>query len=148
MRISSKGRYALASMVDIAGNSQCGDCITVISIAERLGISKIYLEQVFSLLKKGGLVHSIKGAQGGYQLARGPQQITAYDVLSVVESTLFEPADPTAAENAPEVDAAMRVLVFDELDKAVKNALRQVTLYDLVSEAEKRKSDSGYMFFI
>lgn len=93
MRISAKGRYALASMIDIARHSGNGEYITVISISERLGISRIYLEQVFSLLKRGGLVTSVKGAQGGYLLARMPRQISAYDILSAVELSLFEPAE-------------------------------------------------------
>ena len=65
MRISSKGRYGLAAMVCMAESYGSGACITIISLSERLGISKIYLEQVFSLLKRGGLVLAIKGVQGG-----------------------------------------------------------------------------------
>lgn len=148
MRISAKGRYALAAMIDIARNAKADDCITVISIAERLGISKIYLEQVFSLLKKGGLVHSVKGAQGGYQLARTPQHISAYDVLSEVEYSLFENTGETVAKEAPEIDTAMKTLVFDGLDAAAENALKLVTLDDLVSESEKNNLGGSYMFYI
>jgi len=148
MRISAKGRYALAAAINMAENYSSGECITVISISEKLGISKIYLEQVFSLLKRGGIVNSVKGAQGGYQLARTPRQITVYDVLSAVETSLFEPAEETVKLNAPEIDAAMRTIVFDALDSAVKNALEKITLSDLVSEVEKHKADQGFMFFI
>ena len=148
MRISAKGRYALAAMIDIARHAVEGECITVISIAERLGISKIYLEQVFSLLKKGGLVNSIKGAQGGYQLAQSPAQITALDILSQVESTLFERSDDTVLDKVPYVDAAMRVAVFDSLDQAIESTLKQVTLQDLVNESEKQNTENDYMFFI
>ena len=90
MRISAKGRYALASTISLAQDYAKGEYTTVLSISEKLGISKIYLEQVFSLLKRGGIVNSVKGSQGGYQLARMPQQITLYDVLSAVELSLFE----------------------------------------------------------
>lgn len=62
MKISSKGRYGLAAMICIAQNCKNNECITIIKISEILGISKIYLEQVFSLLKRAGLVNSIKGA--------------------------------------------------------------------------------------
>ncbi|HOK42366.1 MAG TPA: Rrf2 family transcriptional regulator [Thermoclostridium caenicola] len=148
MRISAKGRYALAAAINMAENYSSGEYITVISISEKLGISKIYLEQVFSLLKRGGIVNSVKGAQGGYQLARSPRQVTVYDVLSAVETALFEPAEETVKLNAPEIDAAMRATVFDALDSAVKSALEKITLSDLVSEVEKHKADQGFMFFI
>jgi Rrf2 family protein len=70
MRISSKGRYGIAAMISMAQNQSKNAYITIISIAEKLGISKIYLEQVFSLRKRAEMVHSIKGAQGGYRRAR------------------------------------------------------------------------------
>ena len=148
MRISVKGRYALAAMISMAQNYNNGDYITVISISEKLGISKIYLEQVFSLLKRGSLVSSVKGAQGGYQLTRMPQQITAFDILSAVELSLFERTEDTVLTKSPEIEAAMRVAAFDVLGSAVQTTLQKVTLYDLINEAEKHKTDQGFMFFI
>jgi Rrf2 family protein len=148
MRISAKGRYGLAAMIHMAENYESGEYITVISISEKLGISKIYLEQVFSLLKRGGIVISVKGAQGGYQLSRKPSQITAYDILSAVEQSLFESSDATVAGKAPEIDAAMKKLLFDALDKAAKTALSGTTLNDIVHEALKHKQDQALMFYI
>lgn len=147
MRISAKGRYGLAAMINMAQNYENGEYLTVISISEKLGISKIYLEQVFSLLKRGGLVNSIKGAQGGYLLARTPQQITVYDILSAVEISLFEKAEEAVSKKAPEIDAAIGGL-FDSLDEAVKTVLQKTTLYDMVHEADKHKQEQGLMFFI
>lgn len=147
MRIPSKGRYALASMISMAQDYNSGEYITVISISEKLGISKIYLEQVFSLLKRGGLVTSVKGAQGGYLLARMPRQITVFDILSSVEQSLFENVEDTVPAKAPEIESAMRLSAFSELDKAIRNALEKITLSDLVAEAEKHKTQ-GLMFFI
>lgn len=148
MRISAKGRYALAAVVSMAQKYSNGEYITVISISERLGISKIYLEQVFSLLKRGELVISVKGAQGGYQLARLPGQITVLDVLSAVESSLFEKAENTVLERAPEIDMALRLSAFDILDQTVNDVLSQITLNDLIAEAEKHKKDHGLMYYI
>lgn len=152
MRISVKGRYALAASICMAESTAVktgkGDYMTVISISERLGISKIYLEQVFSLLKRAGLVNSVKGSQGGYQLARMPRQITVLDVLAAVESTLFETTEATVAGKAPEIDAAMRIAAFDQLDQAIRASLGQVTLADLLSETEKHKPDRALMFYI
>jgi len=148
MRISAKGRYALAAIISMAQQHQNGESITLISISERLGISKIYLEQVFALLKRGEIVTSAKGAQGGYQLAKPPRLISALDILSSVETTLFDKTEDTVAEKAPEIEAAMRFEVFDALDEAVTDALRQITIEQLVLSAERRKSTEAGMFYI
>lgn len=148
MRISAKGRYALAAVIDMAQQHANGEYITLLSISEKLGISKIYLEQVFSLLKRSALVLSVKGAQGGYQLARAPEQITVLDILLAVEQALLEPAQETVAEKAPAVEAALRLSVFELLDQAVSAALGSVTLADLVNETEKHKAEQAMMFYI
>ncbi len=148
MRISAKGRYALAAMTSMAQVYSAGENVTLISIAERLGISKIYLEQVFSRLKKAGLVISVKGSQGGYQLARMPKEITALDVLIEVEAYLFEKAEDSVKGSAPDIEAAMRKLVLDKLDEAVGLTLSGVTLSDLVEEAQKLRGKDALMFYI
>lgn len=148
MRISAKGRYALAAVVSMALQHPSGEFITLVSISERLGISKIYLEQVFSLLRRGGLVISIKGAQGGYQLARPPRQITALDVLSAVETALFDRAEDTVPDKAPEIEAAMRASCFGPLDEAVNDALGRVTMEELAGAAERHKGEHAVMFYI
>jgi len=148
MRISAKGRYALAAVIDMAQQYDSGECITVISISERLGISKIYLEQVFSMLKRGDIVRSVKGAQGGYQLVRPPEQVSVLDVLSAVETSLFEAVEDTVQEKAPEIEAAMRTSVFDVMDKSLSDALSRITLEDLVLEAEKHKGSQAIMYYI
>ena len=148
MKVSAKGRYALAAILDIAQQFDSGEYITVLSISERLGISKIYLEQVFSLLKRGGLVVSVKGAQGGYQLSRKPGQITVMDVLSAVELSLFEQTNETVLEKAPEIEAALRLSVFDVLDKSLKDTLSAITLIDILNEVERHKHEHTMMFYI
>ena len=148
MRVSAKGRYALAAMLHMAQRADTGEYITLISISQRLGISKIYLEQVFSLLKRGELVCSVKGAQGGYQLARRPEEITAYDILSSVELSLFERTEDTVPDKAKEVDRAMQAALFGPLQEAVQASLRGVTLFDLQREAEKQNAAEGLMFYI
>lgn len=148
MRISAKGRYALAAAITMAGQDAGGEYITVISISERLGISKIYLEQVFSLLKRSGLVNSVKGAQGGYQLARSPGRITVYDILSAVETSLFERAEDTVPDTAPEIESALRCAAFDALDKRVEEVLGRITLEELVAETEKNRTGHSAMYYI
>ncbi|MCD7948626.1 MAG: Rrf2 family transcriptional regulator [Oscillospiraceae bacterium] len=148
MRISAKGRYALAAVTHMAALYDSRESITVVSISERLGISKIYLEQVFSLLKRCGIVTSTKGAQGGYQLAHPPWQVKALDILLAVETALFEPAEGTVTEKAPEIDLVMRQSVFQVLDQTVRDALGKVTLYDLATQAERLRKEEALMFYI
>ena len=147
MRVSVKGRYALAATTNIAEQYDKNEYITLISISDKLGISKIYLEQVFSLLKRGGIVTSVKGSQGGYQLARSPGQITIYEILASVETSLIESTEETIPKTAPEIEAAMKSIIFDALDHSIRTSLQKVTLEDLVAEAEKQK-DQGLMFYI
>lgn len=148
MRLSVKGRYALAAMTHMAMKYDSGEYITVISISESLGISKIYLEQVFSLLRRGNLLISIKGAQGGYQLARKPRQITAFAILSAVELSLFEETEETVSDKAPEIEKAMQSSTFSVLDHAVRDTLEKITLIDLVASVEKNRTDGDFMFYI
>jgi rrf2 family protein (putative transcriptional regulator) len=148
MKISAKGRYGLAAMSYIAHNHRAGSPITIISIAEKLGISKIYLEQVFSLLKRSGLVNSIKGAQGGYQLAQSPQDITVYAVLAAIELALVERTEQTVKEQAPALDKALQLAVFDTIDATLKETLEKISLQDILNETEKQKAADEFMYFI
>jgi Rrf2 family protein len=148
MRISVKGRYALAALTYMAQRYDNGEYISIVTISNALGLSKIYLEQIFTLLKKTGLVKSIKGAQGGYILADAPQNITALKVLSAAEAYIFEAIDQTVSEKAPDIEQALKTVVFDKMDGAVKETLQAVTLRDLVAEAEKNKKSQFNMFYI
>lgn len=148
MRISAKGRYALAAVINMAQQYHNGEYITLLIISEKLGISKIYLEQVFLLLRRAELVQSVKGAQGGYQLTRAPEQMTVKDVLMAIEQALFEPTHETVQEKAPNIEAALRLSTFDVLDKAVRETLGNITIANLVNEAEKHKPDGAMMFYI
>ena len=148
MKISAKGRYGLAAMSYIAQNHRTGSPITIISIAEKLGISKIYLEQVFSLLKRAGLVTSIKGAQGGYQLVQAPAAITVYDILGAIELALVEKAEDTVKEQAPALDKALQRAVFEVIDSTLQEKLQAISLQDILNETEKQKSAGDFMYFI
>lgn len=145
MRISVKGRYALAAVVEIARNSGSGENVAVVSIAGKLGISKIYLEQVFTQLKKTGILLSVKGSKGGYQLSRPISKITAWEILSALESALVEQTEITIEENAPEIEAVMKKLVFDPLDAAVRDVLSRVTVQDLLDDSEKHRAEQAFM---
>ncbi len=148
MKISSKGRYGLAAMIHIAKKGSNGEYITIISIAEELKISKIYLEQVFSLLKRSNLVISVKGAQGGYQLSKSPSEISARDILEAIEVSLFEGTDSTVMESAKDIEKAMKGLLWSKLDEEIAVTLASVSLKDLVLEAKNYEDDKNDMYYI
>jgi Rrf2 family protein len=148
MKISSKGRYGLAAMIHIGAIGRNGEYITIISIAEALNISKIYLEQVFSLLRRANLVISVKGAQGGYRLSRSSEEISAREILEAIELSLFEPTDSTVKESNLPIEKSMENLLWRKLDNEVAITLASVSLKDLVDEAERNKDDDGIMFYI
>ena len=145
MKISAKGRYGLAALAYLAKRYEQGAPVTIISIAEDMGISKIYLEQVFSLLKRADLVKSVKGAQGGYRLAKEPRNITACDVLSTIELSLMEEAGK-ATESMPEYDRAINAVVYAPLDEAVKKSLSAVSLEDIATAVDRE--GESLMYFI
>ncbi|QAT50404.1 Rrf2 family transcriptional regulator [Caproiciproducens sp. NJN-50] len=146
MRISTKGRYGLASLILMAQKYLSRENVTVIFISEQLGISKIYLEQVFSLLKRDNIVISVKGSRGGYRLLKTPDAISVYEVLSALEPSLFEITESSVEDKAPEVERTMQKKVFDVINSALITALKKITLYDLARDAEKRPA--GYMYYI
>jgi Rrf2 family protein len=148
MKVSSKGRYALASMIMLALNQSQDTPLTVIGISGRLEISKIYLEQVFSLLRKGGLVTSIKGSQGGYQLSRPANEIFASEILSVTETSIFEDAEETVPESYPGIERALQSLLFKPANKVFKKVFEQVPLSDLAEETLRNADAEGYIYCI
>lgn len=87
MKISTKGRFAITAMMDIAIHERSGP-VTLIGISERQGISMSYLEQMFAKLRKGGLVEGIRGPGGGYRLARRPDQISVADIIDALGDTM------------------------------------------------------------
>ena len=147
MKISAKGRYGIAAMVYLARNYDASSPITIISISEHLGISKIYLEQVFSLLKRSKLVNSIKGSQGGYQLSRHPRAISAYDILASIEISLIEKTG-SVSEKMDQLNHILAREVFDVLDKRIYETLNTITLEDLLSALNLEESNENLMYFI
>lgn len=148
MKISAKARYGLASAVYMAMQENPQASMTITTISATLGISKIYLEQTFSLLRRAGVLISIKGAQGGYLLARPPHQITVLEVLSTLDNSLVEQTEPTVTELMPDLDAAMQELAFVPAQNALSGVLSGVTLEDLAKDVQQRQNDSSLIFYI
>ncbi|MCL2566611.1 MAG: Rrf2 family transcriptional regulator [Alphaproteobacteria bacterium] len=88
MKLSTKGRYAVMAMIDIATNLEDKENVSIQAIADRNNISVSYLEQLFIKLKKNNLVSSSKGPRGGYRLARNPRDIFIFDVIQAVDEKI------------------------------------------------------------
>jgi Rrf2 family protein len=145
MRISLRTRYGLAALLCMAEKSQSEERVTILSLSEKLKISKIYLEQVFALLRRSGLVNSAKGAQGGYTLSRPARNITAFDVLSATETSLLEKAEETVADE--NIEKTLKDTVFDPLDNSVKETLSKITLEDMVNKSAVYTNGDYYMYY-
>jgi Rrf2 family protein len=148
MRISAKGRYALAAMIKIAERENTPGNTTVASISEELDISKIYLEKVFSQLKKAGIVTSVKGPKGGYQFSKTAAEITAWDILTSIESNIAEPSEDTVATSDPGMEMTLKHGVFEKLDEALETTLSEITVADLRDQALSQRTQQSFMMGI
>jgi Rrf2 family iron-sulfur cluster assembly transcriptional regulator len=130
MRISMKARMAVAAMVDLAAYSDPAN-ITIKSIADRHQVSFAYLEQVFCVLRRQGLVRSARGPGGGYTLGRAATELTVADVLAVMEPPLPNVADRLADPDDAHPPERMGDALWQAFDDCVHNYLASVTLESL-----------------
>lgn len=139
MRISTKGRYGLTIMIELA--KRHGDGPTSLRvIAGAHNLSEHYLEQLIAPLRNAGFVRSIRGAYGGYVLGHEPEMITAGDIIRVLEGPI------TLVEGIEEEEPAKREL-WIRISDAIKNVLENTTLDDLANHTTTGESDA-YMFYI
>jgi Rrf2 family protein len=148
MKISTKGRYGLRAMLDLAVYS-LGDQVSLKSIAQRQGISENYLEQVFSSLRKANLVKSVKGAQGGYILGRDASDITVGEILRVLEGRLsvVDLAEDDS-QTGRDIEKCLSRNVWKKLNDCINSLADSITLEDLMTEYKKAQGDSSLMFYI
>ena len=132
MKISTKGRYALRLMLDLALNNN-GEPVRIKDIAARQEISDKYLEQIISTLNKAGYVKSIRGPQGGYLLTREPKKYTVGMILRLTEGSLAPVACLEDEVNScPRQEGCATLRLWKMLDKAIGDVVDKVTLEDLV----------------
>ena len=148
MRISAKGRYSLAAMTYLALRYEAEKPIPLIAISESLGISKIYLEQVFTILKRTNLVLSIKGPQGGYLLTKDPQEINILEILHPIEDNLFEETPQNTAPNSPQLNTALQNVVFTPLANSINSSLEKISLAELALSMKEQLQKSNFMYYI
>ncbi len=136
MMISTKGRYALRTMLDLALNGH-DDFIPLRDIAERQNISVKYLEQIFSILTRAGFVRSVRGIGGGYRLAREPKDYTVGAILRLTEGSLAPVSCLECGQNTcPRAGRCVTLGVWKELNSAINNVVDNITLADLVRNAQ------------
>ena len=132
MLISTKGRYALRVMIDLAEH-QSEDFIPLKVIAERQEISEKYLESIIKLLVKAKLLNGLRGKGGGYQLTRAPEQYTVGSILRLTEESLAPVAClEEGAASCPRMASCRTLPLWQGLNKVINDYLDNVTLADLV----------------
>ena len=138
MKISTKGRYALRLMIDLAIHDQ-GKCIRIKDIAKRQEISEKYLEQIISILNRAGYIKSVRGPQGGHRLARSPREYTVGMILRLTEGSLA-PVECVEEEETlcPRKQTCATFTVWKKMNDAINNVVDNITLADLVEISEKQ----------
>ena len=150
MRLSTKGRYGVKAMFDLAQHVGEGP-VALKNIADRQGISEHYLEQLISGLRKAGLVKSVRGAQGGYTLARDAGKITVGDIIRVLEGPIA-PVECVSEED-PEIckkaECCVTRGIWEKVRDSIAGVIDSITLEDMVKDAERLQKDANfYMYYI
>ena len=134
MRLTTKGRYAVTAMLDLALHEGAGP-VSVYDVAARQGLSAAYLEQLFGKLRRGGLIQSVRGPGGGYQFSRGLDEISVSDIVAAVG----EGVDVTRCHGAADCQEGTQCLTHDlwsELSERIDGYLRNITLDGLVGRED------------
>ena len=143
MMVSTKGRYALTVMTDIARNSD-GGYVSLADIEERENLSMKYLESIISILNKGGMLESLRGKNGGYKLARAPEDYNISEILILTEGTLA-PVNCIMQDGVKCDKAATcsTLPLWAGLDRVIDNYLSKITLADIIN-GNRRKMLGDY----
>lgn len=134
MKLTSKGRYAVTAMIDIALNQEKG-AITLSLISERQGISLSYLEQLFAKLKKAGLVSSARGPGGGYRLSRIASEISISEIICAVDESV-DARKCAGKSNCHGGDECLSHSLWNELSDTIDSFLKSITLQGVVDKKQ------------
>ena len=136
MRVSTRGRYALRLMLDLAMNNT-GEPVRLKDVAKRQEISEKYLEQIISILNKAGFVKSVRGPAGGYSLKRKPEEYTVGMILRITEGSLAPVAcldhDPVLCDRSAD---CITLPVWQGLSRAINEYLDSITLQDILDQQQ------------
>ena len=137
MKLSTKGRYGVKAALNLALNYNKVH-ISIKSIADKINVSEYYLEQLFSQLRRAGIVRSIRGAHGGYTLSRPPNEITVYDIIEVLEGSI-EISDCIEETTCNNIDSCATRLLWIRFKESIDGVLKSTTLQDMVDDYNKIK---------
>ncbi|MDR1058441.1 MAG: Rrf2 family transcriptional regulator [Treponema sp.] len=144
MKISTRGRYGIRLLIDLAEHINESH-VSLISVAERQHISIRYLEQVAVILRRAGFIRSVKGASGGYALARPAQDIIIGEALRTLEGDMLVVDPPLPGTRETRLQRCIRITVFDRLNKRIADVIDRKTLASVVGTIDP---DESYMYFI
>lgn len=152
LELSAKVEYALLALMELASHRHFNDPLTVNEIAARQPIPERYLEHIFTLLRRGGLVQSQRGAKGGYVLSRDPWQITALEVITLVQGASRETSTIRSRRNyeggkQAAIERDLIHEVWQQASDASRGVLSQYTLQDLCQRRDLRKQQNP-MYYI
>ncbi|MGN1393879.1 MAG: RrF2 family transcriptional regulator [Succinivibrionaceae bacterium] len=138
MKISTKGRYALRLMIELA-RSKVSEPIRLKDLAERQNISEKYSEQIISLMRRGGIVRARRGTQGGYELAKKPEEITIGNILRLTEGDLAPvPCIEHGLDQCPIRNSCATIAFWLKLNDAINSVVDGTTLEDLAKSSSKQ----------
>ena len=143
LKISTKGRYGIKALIDLVMNSE-NESVTLKTISKRQNISERYLEQIFSALRKSGIIIGRKGAQGGYTLAKDPKEITISEILRVLEgeSLLVDISN----DGVDELESFINENLWKGINDKINEYFKSITLQDLVDKYQLSKE--GIIYYI
>ncbi len=143
MKISAKTEYACIAMMELASQFGTGEPVRIRRIAERHDVPPRFLVQILLQLKGAGLVVSVRGAAGGYQLLKSPDEVSLGQIMEVIDGAPEENASPSGL--AAEASAAVKVLhqTWQDVAAMERDLLRKITLADLL-ERSKEENDQMY----
>ena len=144
MKISTKGRYALRLMIDLAQHD-AGGYIPLRDISRRQEISAKYLEQIVVQLSRAGFVTSTRGAQGGYTLTNPPEATTVGEILRVLEGSL-SPVDCVDHPNCANSDHCVSLSIWKKMKVALDEVVDNITLADMAAEYAEKNPDVAAKF--
>ena len=147
MKVSTKVEYGFVALIDIAANSANGDVVTVISISERQGISKNYLEQILTPLRQAGIINGTKGSQGGYSLTSDPKDLKLSTILNALDSNLLNVVFDSSMKCNQNAIGAIKKNIWDKMDASFNKLANETTLADIVESYNNENLDAN-MFYI
>jgi Rrf2 family protein len=144
VKISTRGRYGIRLLIDLAENADASH-VSLASIADRQGISLRYLEQLAVILRRNNFIRSVKGASGGYVLARPPEEIVLGDILRILEGDMLVAEPPASDADETKLQKCIRLMVLDKLNSVIAGVIDNKTLASITGA---NSDDGAWMYYI